>query len=112
MQAKNDALKEAGAVVPDSFEAFEGAIKETYDKLVADGRLVPQPDTPAPSVPLDLEAAKKAGKVGQSCQNDLGVSAVQLLTACRMAYGSASHRFPLLTSILANCCHLIVCYAL
>ncbi|CAL5222053.1 g4352 [Coccomyxa viridis] len=62
-QAKNEALKDAGAVVPDSFEAFEGAIKETYDKLVAEGKLVPQPDTPPPSVPLDLEAAKKAGKV-------------------------------------------------
>ena len=62
-QAKNAALKEAGAVVPDSFEAFEGAIKATYDKLVAEGTLVPQPDVPAPSVPMDLEAAKKAGKV-------------------------------------------------
>ena len=51
-------------MVPDSFEAFEGAIKQTYDKLVADGKLTPQPDVPPPSVPLDLEAAKKAGKVG------------------------------------------------
>ena len=50
-------------MVPDSFEAFEGAIKATYDKLVAEGTLVPQPDVPAPSVPMDLEAAKKAGKV-------------------------------------------------
>lgn len=62
-QAKNAALKEAGAVVPDSFEAFEGAIKATYNKLVAEGTLVPQPDVPPPSVPMDLEAAKKAGKV-------------------------------------------------
>jgi ATP citrate (pro-S)-lyase len=62
VQAKNAALKEAGAIVPDSFEALEGAVKQTYDKLVADGVLVPQPDVPAPSVPLDLEAAKKAGK--------------------------------------------------
>ncbi len=62
VQAKNTALKEAGAIVPDSFEALEGAVKQTYDKLVADGVLVPQPDVPAPSVPLDLEAAKKAGK--------------------------------------------------
>lgn len=62
VQAKNAALKEAGAIVPDSFEALEGAVKQTYDKLVADGILVPQPDVPAPSVPLDLEAAKKAGK--------------------------------------------------
>ena len=50
-------------MVPDSFEAFEGAIKATYDRLVAEGTLVPQPDVPPPSVPMDLEAAKKAGKV-------------------------------------------------
>ena len=34
-QAKNQALKEAGAVVPTSFEAFEDAIKETFHKLVS-----------------------------------------------------------------------------
>lgn len=33
-QAKNQALREAGAVVPTSYEAFEGAIKDTFDKLV------------------------------------------------------------------------------
>lgn len=33
-QAKNEALREAGAVVPTSYEAFEGAIKETFEKLV------------------------------------------------------------------------------
>lgn len=34
-QAKNEALREAGAVVPTSFEAFEGVIKETFEKLVS-----------------------------------------------------------------------------
>ena len=33
-QAKNQALKDAGAVVPSSYEAFESSIKETFDKLV------------------------------------------------------------------------------
>lgn len=33
-QAKNQALREAGAVVPSSYEAFENAIKETFEKLV------------------------------------------------------------------------------
>lgn len=33
-QAKNEALREAGAVVPTSYESFESAIKETFDKLV------------------------------------------------------------------------------
>jgi len=34
-QAKNQALKEAGAVVPTSYEDFEAAIKQTFDKLVS-----------------------------------------------------------------------------
>lgn len=34
-QAKNQALSEAGAVVPTSYEAFETAIKETFEKLVS-----------------------------------------------------------------------------
>lgn len=34
-QAKNQALKEAGAIVPTSYETFEGAIKETFEKLVS-----------------------------------------------------------------------------
>eukprot|EP00884_Botryococcus_braunii_P007180 jgi/Botrbrau1/16463/Bobra.0142s0058.1 len=62
-QAKNAALRDAGAIVPDSFEELESAIKETYERLVKEGVIVPQPDVPAPSVPLDLEAAKKQGKV-------------------------------------------------
>lgn len=62
-QAKNAALKEAGAIVPDSFEGFEPTIKATYDQLVKDGKLQPQPEVPARSLPLDLAAAKKAGKV-------------------------------------------------
>lgn len=33
-QGKNKALKDAGAVVPTSYEALEAAIKETFDKLV------------------------------------------------------------------------------
>lgn len=34
-QAKNQALRDAGAVVPTSYETFEGAIKETFEKLVS-----------------------------------------------------------------------------
>jgi ATP citrate (pro-S)-lyase len=65
-QAKNAALKKAGAVVPESFEGLEAAIKRTYDGLVAAGTLTPAPDTPAggvPTVPLDLDVAVKRGLV-------------------------------------------------
>lgn len=63
IQAKNKALKAAGAIVPESFEGFEGVVREVYQGLVSDGTITPQPDVPAPALPLDLEAAKKAGKV-------------------------------------------------
>lgn len=62
-QDKNAALKAAGAIVPESFEGFEGVIKQTYDQLVHEGQIQPQPETEVRTVPLDLDAAKKAGKV-------------------------------------------------
>lgn len=34
-QAKNQALRDAGAIVPTSYEALESAIKETFEKLVS-----------------------------------------------------------------------------
>ncbi len=63
MQAKNEALAAAGAIVPTSFEAFEGTIRDTFARMVAEGAVAPRPDVEAPSVPQDLEAAKKEGKV-------------------------------------------------
>lgn len=62
-QGKNKALADAGAIVPDSFEAFEGAIAKAFKSLADGGKLTPQPNVIAPTIPLDLEAAKKAGKV-------------------------------------------------
>lgn len=64
VQAKNKALAAAGATVPKSFEDFEGAIRAVFEGLVKEGTVTPRPDVAAPTVPLDLEAAKKAGKVG------------------------------------------------
>ncbi|GBF97148.1 ATP-citrate lyase B [Raphidocelis subcapitata] len=62
-QAKNAALRDAGAVVPESFEGFEAAVKETYTRLVDEGVISPAPDVVVPEIPMDLEAATKAGKV-------------------------------------------------
>ena len=71
MQAKNEALAAAGAIVPTSFEAFEGTIRDTFARMVAEGAITPRPDVDAPSVPQDLEAAKKAGKVGPQTLNTI-----------------------------------------
>lgn len=76
MQDKNAALKAAGAIVPESFEGFEGIIKRTYDQLVESSQIQPQPETEVKTVPLDLDAAKKAGKVSPN----LAISLKLLLT--------------------------------
>lgn len=62
-QAKNQALREAGAVVPTSYEALEGAIKETFEKLVEEGKISPVPEFVPPPIPEDLNSAIKSGKV-------------------------------------------------
>ncbi|KAH0670173.1 hypothetical protein KY290_025590 [Solanum tuberosum] len=62
-QAKNQALKDAGAVVPISYEVFEGVIKETFQKLVEEGKLTPIKEVTPPQIPEDLSTAIKRGKV-------------------------------------------------
>ncbi len=57
--AKNEALREAGAIVPDSFENYDVVIKETFDKLVAEGKHKPIPLTDAPAMPMDYAKALK-----------------------------------------------------
>ncbi len=61
--AKNRALKEAGAVVPNSFEDFDQKIRETFDRLVAGGKVKPVPEGVPPPIPQDYREAKKAGRV-------------------------------------------------
>ncbi len=56
-EAKNAALKEAGVVVPESFDDYDKAIKQTYEKLVADGVIKPAPDVEPPVIPMDYAEA-------------------------------------------------------
>lgn len=62
-QAKNEALAAAGAVVPESFEDLEAAIKRVYEGLVGEGVITPAPIHTPPTVPEDLASARRAGKV-------------------------------------------------
>jgi ATP citrate (pro-S)-lyase len=62
-EAKNAALRDAGAVVPSSFEGFADSIKETYDYLVKTGALIPAEDFEPRNLPQDLGSAIKAGAV-------------------------------------------------
>lgn len=62
-QAKNAALRAAGATVPDSFEDLEATVKRVFDGLVASGAVTPAPRVAPPELPLDLATAKKLGRV-------------------------------------------------
>merc|ERR1719232_1297164 len=59
--AKNKALKEAGAHVPNNFFEFGDEIKKVFDDLVAKGTLIPAQEPPAPKVPMDFTWSKNLG---------------------------------------------------
>jgi ATP citrate (pro-S)-lyase len=61
--AKNQALAEAGALVPKTFIEFGTTIHEVYESLVSDGTLVPAPEPEPPKVPMDWAWAKRLGLV-------------------------------------------------
>lgn len=66
--AKNQALKEAGAIVPSNFNDFVAQINGVYRKLVAEGVIVEAPEGPAPKVPMDYAWAKQLGLVRKPAQ--------------------------------------------
>jgi ATP citrate (pro-S)-lyase len=62
-RAKNQALKDAGAHVPNNFFEFGNEIKKIYDGLVESGSLVPAPEPETPKIPMDYTWAKRLGLV-------------------------------------------------
>jgi succinyl-CoA synthetase alpha subunit len=64
--AKNKALKAAGAVVPNSFDDFDKKIKQTFEKLVKSGKHTPIPDVEPPRIPIDYDVALKQGIIRRS----------------------------------------------
>jgi len=61
--AKNAALKEAGAIVPRSFDDYGERICETYSKLVKEGVIQPVADVDPPGIPLEMKKAVADGTV-------------------------------------------------
>jgi len=61
--AKNRALREAGAIVPESYEDLDKEIRKTFDKLKQEGKIQPVEDFEPPAVPLDYSTAIRQGKV-------------------------------------------------
>jgi len=61
--AKNQALADAGAIVPKSYDDFGDKIAQTYQKLVAANVITPKEEPPVPEFPLDYKTAVKTGKI-------------------------------------------------
>lgn len=61
--AKNAALKKAGAIVPNSFDDYAEKISETFNALVKKKVIKPAPETEAPIIPLDFNKALSAGVI-------------------------------------------------
>ncbi|KXJ96405.1 ATP-citrate synthase subunit 1 [Microdochium bolleyi] len=60
---KNKMMKEAGIHVPDTFEDLPTTIKTVYDKLVADGTIVPEAEPVVPKIPMDYSWAQELGLI-------------------------------------------------
>ncbi|XP_043280859.1 ATP-citrate synthase [Venturia canescens] len=61
--AKNSALKAAGAYVPESFDNLGDLIGTVYRGLVNQGVIVPEPEVPPPTVPMDYNWARELGLI-------------------------------------------------
>lgn len=61
--AKNKALKEAGAIVPDTYDDFGKKIKETFEKLKAEGKISEIDEIEPPKMPMDYSDAIRQGLV-------------------------------------------------
>uniref|UniRef100_H2TQH2 ATP-citrate synthase n=1 Tax=Takifugu rubripes TaxID=31033 RepID=H2TQH2_TAKRU len=61
--AKNQALREAGAYVPKSFDELGHVIGTVYEQLVANGTIVPAEEVPPPTVPMDYSWARELGLI-------------------------------------------------
>lgn len=61
--AKNEALRKAGAIVPDSFDDFGDKIRQTYRQLVARGTIRPVEEVEPPTMPVDYASAMKQGLI-------------------------------------------------
>uniref|UniRef100_A0A8C2WFD5 ATP-citrate synthase n=1 Tax=Cyclopterus lumpus TaxID=8103 RepID=A0A8C2WFD5_CYCLU len=65
--AKNQALRDAGAYVPKSFDELGDVVKTVYDELVANGTIIPAQEVPPPTVPMDYSWARPASFMTSIC---------------------------------------------
>jgi len=63
---KNAALREAGAIVPASFDDYGERLREVYERLKNDGVIPEREEITPPQVPIDFETAVSEGLVRKS----------------------------------------------
>lgn len=61
--AKNEAMKQAGIIVPKSFDELPVTLDQLYTKMVEEGDIVETPEPETPAVPMDYTWAKKLGLI-------------------------------------------------
>jgi ATP citrate (pro-S)-lyase len=61
--AKNQALRAGGILVPDTFEELPSFLASTYKRLVAEGVVNPSPEPETPKIPIDYAWAQELGLV-------------------------------------------------
>jgi ATP citrate (pro-S)-lyase len=61
--AKNRAMRAAGFIVPDTFEELPQVLRETYDRLVSSGAIVPKEERDPPVIPMDYKWAQELGLI-------------------------------------------------
>jgi ATP citrate (pro-S)-lyase len=66
--SKNKAPSEAGAHVPQSFDSLGEIILDVYDSLVQSGVIVPEPEVPPPTVPMDYSWARVSSFIAKYAQ--------------------------------------------
>ena len=62
-RAKNLALKQAGAVVPESFDDLGVAIEGVFKRLLQSGEILPLKEVAPPPVPMDYSWAREVGLI-------------------------------------------------
>lgn len=62
-RTKNQALKDAGAFVPDDFDGLGAMIERIYNVLVSKGTINKLEEPPVPKIPMDFDWAAKLGLV-------------------------------------------------
>jgi ATP citrate (pro-S)-lyase len=61
--AKNTAMRNAGFIVPETFEDLPQVLSETYQRLVSTGTIRPRAERDPPNIPMDYKWAQELGLI-------------------------------------------------